>query len=48
MTHRFKSYLETFMQPAEENLVDPKNLEEEALQYDLKLIDSKLFKSDRI
>jgi len=40
------SYLETFMQPAEENLVDPTNLEEEALQYDLKLIDSKLFNEE--
>lgn len=41
--NKILSYLETFTQPAEENLVDPILLQNEALQYDLKLVDSKLF-----
>ena len=40
---RIVSYLETFYQPMEENLVDIKFLEEKCKNYDLQLIDSKLF-----
>lgn len=40
---KIMSYLETFYQPMEENLVDIDFLAEHSKNYDLKLVDSKLF-----
>lgn len=40
------SYIDTFYKPMVENLVDVKFLETKCLDYDLKLIDSKLFIDD--